>query len=468
MASKSVLLAVADGQLSVSWEAYLRGISYEVIAITHCQAAEGLTSQDVGLAIVEWDLPPDGGESLVLDIHREHPQTKCFLVCGFVSGEMVDRARALGAIDCLELGGNISDLWQQIEEAASGETTSVVPDSEPGPLDALIGESAGMVELRSLVRRIADSRDPLLIAGESGTGKELVAKALHDLRCGDAMPFEAVNCAGIPEELLETTLFGHVKGAFTSAIRDSRGHMELAGEGTLFLDEIGDMSPVLQAKLLRATEERRFRPVGGDHDIHFAGRIVCATNQDLDDLMATGDFRSDLYYRIAVHTILIPALRERKGDIVLLARHFLKQTDTGEFKDLSPEAIQALEAYSFPGNVRELTSIVKQAALTAAHRHTIMRRDLPESVLRSQPGHAGADDEDDPYSLPYDEAKRVVLQRFQRDYLTRKMEEADGNQTEAARLAGTGRSSFCRLLSKHGLTRGRAASSSRTEETHEP
>jgi len=452
MTNEVVLLASDDAQLCNSWQSYLRSRGYEVHVAGHAgEATSCMAAHPADIAILDWDLPPDGGEYLALEFCREYPQASYFLFCGFVSGEMVERARALGAVDCLELTGDIGALWADVEQAIGGQVEAMRPEDGPDALRALVGGSPSIVQLRSRIRQLAQVIDPVLIVGESGTGKELVARALHSLRCSGDQRFEAVNCAGIPEELLESALFGHVKGAFTGASYDRKGSMQLAGQGTLFLDEIGDMSAALQAKLLRAIEERKFRPVGGDRDLEFQGRIVCATNKDLAELNTLGEFREDLYYRIAVHTIVVSPLRERKDDVPVLVEHFVAGSCGDQPKQFSDDAMRALEDYPFPGNVRELSSLVRQASLTASHRQMVMRRDLPEHVLRPRATGLTEEGEKDPFSLTYEQAKRAAVERFQREYLAEMLRKANGNQTRAAKLAGMNRASFCRLAKMLGL-----------------
>jgi two-component system response regulator GlrR len=287
-------------------------------------------------------------------------------------------------------------------------------------------------------QRVAASDASVCIFGSSGTGKELLARAIHRASRRAGAPFVAVNCGAIPEGLLESELFGHKKGAFTGAIQDRRGLFQAAEGGTLFLDEVGDMPPPLQVKLLRALEERVVRPVGANDDVAVDVRIISATHRKLEERIATGEFREDLYYRLNVVKLELPALAQRREDIPLLAGHFLARLAERYGRSrlaLSPEAMELLVSAAWPGNVRQLLNVVERAvALTATEV-------IPASLVR-QALDAGAGS-----LTPLDEARRA----FEREYLVRILKITGGNVTQAARLAGRNRTEFYRLLERHAL-----------------
>jgi transcriptional regulator with PAS, ATPase and Fis domain len=298
-----------------------------------------------------------------------------------------------------------------------------------------------MMELRALLERVANSDSTVLITGESGTGKEVVARVLHNYGKRRQGPFVAVNCAAVPESLLESELFGHTRGAFTDARVARPGLLVDANRGTIFLDEVGDMPPAIQPKLLRALEERRVRPVGGTAEVPFDVRIVAATNRDLETAVQEERFREDLYYRLNVLHIAVPPLRSRGADVLLLAQHFVnrlaKQSNTN-VQGISPAAAQRLLAYPWPGNVRELRNCIERAiALTRFDQLAV--DDLPERVRDYQSRHVVVvgDDLDDV----------VPLEQVEHRYILRVLEAAGGNKSVAAQKLGISRKTLYRKLS---------------------
>jgi two-component system response regulator GlrR len=302
----------------------------------------------------------------------------------------------------------------------------------------IITRAAAMEALLGQAQRVAASDASVCIFGASGTGKELLARAIHRASRRAGGPFVAINCGAIPEGLLESELFGHKKGAFTGAIQDRRGLFQAAEGGTLFLDEVGDMPPALQVKLLRALEDRVVRPVGSNDDVAVDVRVISATHRKLEERIATGEFREDLYYRLNVVKLELPALAQRREDIPLLAGHFLSRLAEryGRLRlGISPEAMELLVSAAWPGNVRQLLNVVERAvALTATEV-------IPASLVR-QALDAGAGS-----LTPLDEARRA----FEREYLVRILKITGGNVTQAARLAGRNRTEFYRLLERHAL-----------------
>jgi len=310
---------------------------------------------------------------------------------------------------------------------------------------ALLGTSPAMRRMYELLDRIADSSASVLIAGETGTGKELVARALHERGRRKAGPFVAVDCASLPEPLLESELFGHVRGAFTDAHAVRRGLFVQANGGALFLDEIGDLPLALQAKLLRALQTRCVRPVGANEEVPFDVNLIAATNRDLESAVEEGRFREDLYFRINVIHVEMPPLRARGGDVLLLAQHFVDRYAAQAGKrvtGLSPEAAERLLAYVWPGNVRELENCIERAIALTRHE-TIGLDDLPEKIRGFQRSHvlvAG----DDPSEL-------APLEEVERRYVLRVMEAVGGSKTLAARVLGIGRKTLYRKLEQYKI-----------------
>jgi two-component system response regulator GlrR len=333
------------------------------------------------------------------------------------------------------------ELLTQVEQAL--KLSSGAPATADGAdwRADFVTASPRMEDLLRRARLVAQSDASVLIVGASGTGKELLARAIHRVSKRAGAPFVAVNCAAIPEALLESELFGHRKGAFTGAIYDHKGLFQSAEGGTVFLDEIGDMPVALQSKLLRALQEREVRPIGASQAVPVDVRIVSATHRDLEDRVARGEFREDLYYRLNVVAFAIPALAERPEDILPLARHFLTTTAARYGKDVrafAPEALELLVGAPWPGNVRQLANVVEQAVALATS--AIVPATLVAAALKSEPTGL----------TPLDEAKRA----FERDYLIRILRITKGNVSHAARLAHRNRTEFYKLLDRHQLQPG--------------
>jgi two-component system response regulator GlrR len=333
------------------------------------------------------------------------------------------------------------ELLTQVEQAL--KLSSGAPAAADGAdwRADFVTASPRMEDLLRRARLVAQSDASVLIVGASGTGKELLARAIHRVSKRAGAPFVAVNCAAIPEALLESELFGHRKGAFTGAIYDHKGLFQSAEGGTVFLDEIGDMPVALQSKLLRALQEREVRPIGASQAVPVDVRIVSATHRDLEDRVARGEFREDLYYRLNVVAFAIPALAERPEDILPLARHFLTTTAARYGKDVrafAPEALELLVGAPWPGNVRQLANVVEQAVALATS--AIVPATLVAAALKSEPTGL----------TPLDEAKRA----FERDYLIRILRITKGNVSHAARLAHRNRTEFYKLLDRHQLQPG--------------
>jgi transcriptional regulator with PAS, ATPase and Fis domain len=327
----------------------------------------------------------------------------------------------------------------------------------------LIGSSARMRIVRALISKLANNNSTVLITGESGTGKELAARAIHEMSLRREHPFVPVNCGAIPEDLLESELFGHVRGAFTGAINARQGRFQLANGGTLFLDEIGEMSPKLQVKLLRVLQERQFEPVGSDHAAQVDVRVLAATNRDLRNAVREGKFREDLFYRLNVLPLEMPSLREREGDIPVMFHYFLhlhgRRKGTGPLH-LEGTAMAPLETYSWPGNVRELENLVER--LVVLNDDGIIRReDLPDYVVNnSVPQHHRHAE----VTLPSEGVDLDgMLEKIENGFIEQALSRTRGNKTMAAELLKLNRTTFIERLRKKGLLESAKSNSTRSE-----
>jgi len=318
--------------------------------------------------------------------------------------------------------------------------------SELRPFDDMLGESAAMKKIRDVISRVAETEATVLVTGESGTGKELVARAVHARSARASGPFVAINCAAMPESLLDSELFGHVKGAFTDARAARPGLFVKASGGTLFLDEIGEMPMGMQAKLLRALQERKVRPVGGDVEVAFDARIVAATNRDLEEEVEQRRFREDLFYRINVVHIHMPPLRQRDNDVLLLAQTFLQRCQASgpaRVVGLKSAAAERLTSYPWPGNVRELQNCIERALALSQFDH-IGIDDLPERIRNFNSSRIALESADPLTIVPMDEVERR--------YINKVLEALGGNKASAARLLGMDRRTLYRKLERWGST----------------
>jgi DNA-binding NtrC family response regulator len=374
------------------------------------------------------------------------------MVTAYGTVETAVAAMKNGAFDYVTKPFKIDELILTVQRALSYE--QVLQENETLKenlrtkyhFDNLVGDSESMLKVYAMVEKVARTDSTILVLGESGTGKELVARALHNYSRRKEKPFVAVNCAALPESLLESELFGYVKGAFTGANKFKKGLFESAAGGTLLLDEIGSIPLGMQSKLLRVLEEREVRPVGGTKSTPVDVRIVAATNENLEQSIAKGEFREDLYYRLSVIPIKLPPLRERATDVSLLARHFLKGIREREGRDIGvdPIVLRILEQYQWPGNVRELENVVNRAA-TLCEDDRITVEDLPENIQKIAP----ADDTDGEMN-PAEEMRGSSLKSFlkakEQDYIKYVLEQCDGDKEKAAQNLGISLATFYRKI----------------------
>jgi two-component system response regulator GlrR len=435
-----ILLVDDDADLLTLVSMRLSAAGHRVTAVASAEAALARIAIEVpDLVISDVRLPGRDGMALFDEIRSQHAALPVILFTahGTIPDAVTATMRGAYAYLTKPFDGHV--LMEKVTHALSlSKPSSGSAESDESWRAELISRSQRMTEMLAEAKLVAVTDVSVLIQGQSGTGKELLARAIHRASARAKGPFVAVNCGAIPEQLLESELFGHIKGSFTGASSHRNGLFQSANGGTLFLDEIGDMPLPLQVKLLRVLQERMVRPVGADEASAIDVRVLSATHRDLDLAMNEGLFREDLYYRLNVVTLLLPSLAERREDISLLANHFrqmLAEKYDKVINGFAPDALAALAAASWPGNVRQLHNVIEQVcalAITPLIPLSLVQRALRVPSLEI---------------LSYTEAK----QRFERDYLTQLLKLTDGNVTDAARLAERNRTEFYRLLQNHGL-----------------
>jgi two-component system response regulator AtoC len=431
----------------------LRKRGYEpTCARSGAEALEQLAANDFDVVVTDVNMRGVTGIELCQRVVANRPDIPVIVITAFGSMETAIAAMRAGAYDFIPKPLDLDALGFALDRGIGHRRLRTEVKRLREVVAAtqrcgdMLGSSAPMKLVYDLIERVAQTDASVLITGESGTGKELVARALHDRSTRASGPFVAINCAAMPDSLLESELFGHVKGAFTDARNSRNGLFVQASSGTLFLDEIGELSLTLQPKLLRALQERKVRPVGGDVEIAFDARIVAATNRDLETAALEHRFREDLYYRINVIHIDVPPLRARGPDVLLLAQHFVLHFASAfakQVKGLSKTAAEKLAAYSWPGNVRELQNCIERAvALTRFEE--ILVEDLPDKVQNFKPSQVVLDS-GDPSEL-------VSLDELERRYILRVLEALNGNKSLAAQTLGLDRKTLYRKLQQYGVS----------------
>ena len=449
--SSRVLIVDDDPDLCRLLQAELEGTGFAVQTRTSAAAAiEVLQAGAVDAVVTDLQMPGTSGADLCARVVAGWPDVPVIVMTSARTVESAVAAMRAGAQDFVTKPVSAEALTLRLERALQAVAQRLELKRLRTTLEGerrrhgLLGASAAMRAVQDLIDRVASSDASVLVTGESGTGKELVARALHDAGRRAQGPFVAVNCAAMPEQLLESELFGHARGAFTDAKADRQGLLVQASAGTLLLDEVGEMPLPMQAKLLRALQERTVRPVGGSAEVKFDARIVAATNRDLESMVEEGSFRSDLLYRLDVIHVELPPLRDRGGDVLLLAQHFL---DTGaaragsQVKAIAPETAQKLLAYSWPGNARELQNCIERAIALARYDH-LTPEDLPAKVRDHKPSAV--------VLAPADAAEVLPLAEVERRYILQALASFNGNKTRAARALGVGRKTLYRKLEEYG------------------
>lgn len=458
MKSTRVLILDDESTMRTALFRTLDRKGYSVVTSQTIEEAKSYCASDkiFDLAIVDVNLPDGDGLEFMTYLKSIYPGIQVIILTGFATIESAVLATQKGAYHFLTKPFSIEELLSAAEKALDHKNLQKENRQLRQELTMkygftqIIGESDGIKNCLSLVERVADSDSTILVTGESGTGKELIAKAIHYNSPRAKGPFIAINCGAIPSELLESELFGHVKGAFTGAVSNRAGRFELADDGTLFLDEIGDLDPSLQVKILRALQEKSFEPVGSTKTMSVNVRVITATNVDLDKAVAEGRFREDLYYRLNVIPIHIPALRERKTDVPLLLNHFLEKFNKNKSKKItgfSQESLVSLMNYSWPGNIRELENLVERLSILKGHGEVIPA-DLPAKYKSAAACFAETGIIDIPdQGLDFNTA----VDQFENALILKALEKTGWNKNQASILLRLNRTTLVEKMKKKGL-----------------
>ncbi len=456
---KETILVVDDeAGVRASLTGILSDEGYLVEAVASGEAAlAALEARRYDLVLLDVWLPGADGLEVLARIRATDGELPVVVISGHGTIETAVKAVRLGAQDFVEKPLSLEKTLLAVRNALSRGRLETEVRALRQKLDeryVMIGESPALRRLRAEIAQAAPTSGRALIYGENGTGKELVARAIHDQSRRAAGPFVEVNCAAIPEELIESELFGHVKGAFTGALAARKGKFELADGGTLFLDEIGDMSLKTQAKVLRALQEQRVEPVGGAGSVEVDVRVIAATNKNLEEEIRAGRFREDLYFRLNVIPFHVPPLRERREDVPRLTRHFMEVLSAEHGRrprEVVPEVLALLAELPWPGNVRELRNIVERLVIMAPAERIELRH-LPASLLGSLPAAAAASAADETRAdAATTGGLAAAREEFERRYILRKYEECGGNMSRTAEALGVERSNLYRKMKAYGL-----------------
>ncbi len=455
-------ILVCDDQRSICemLDISLRKDGHRVETVNGGEAAKKkLSSANYELLITDIKMPQTDGIEVLRFARQSSPDTSVILITAVEDYEAAVQAVKGGAFDYIHKGPG---LLEELKLAVGRALETLVLQRENfafkrdaasrNSLENFIGSSAVIEKLKTTIRTVAPTSSTVLIYGESGTGKELVARAVHACSTRSAEPFVSINCGAFPETLLESELFGYVKGAFTGASQNKRGLFEVASGGTIFLDEIGEMSLSMQVKLLRVLQERTIRPVGGTQETPVDVRVIAATNRDLREMIANGTFREDLYYRVSVIPIQVPALRERREDVELLANHFLKKYSTAAQKSIlriSQASLEALKSFDWPGNVRQLENTIERAV--AMETGNELRIDLEADRPRARAAAASSNGHSSP-DVPSDgiDFEKYVA-GIERSLIESALQQSGGVQIRAAELLKVSYRSFRHLLKKYDI-----------------
>ncbi len=450
MASAKILVVDDEESMCNFLSIMLKKEGYQITtALSAQEALKKLDKEAFEVVISDLKMKGMSGLELMDEINKRETGAFVIIMTAFATIESAIEALKKGAFDYITKPFKVDEIKLAVARALEQRkirTENVYLKKQLQKKEAfgdIIGKSDSIMEVLSQVRKIADSDSTVLLTGESGTGKELIARAIHQHSYRAELPFVTVNCGALPEELLESELFGHVRGSFTGAIKDKDGLFKVAHEGTFFLDEVGEMSPRIQVKLLRVLQEKEIVPVGGTAPLKVDVRLVAATNADLENEVSLGRFRKDLFYRLNVIPIHIPPLRDRKEDIVLLIDYFLKKysdRSDGQVKKISAEAKKILCGYTWPGNVRELENILERA-VTLQTGGTITEKDLPDKIVKG-PGRVLAKTR---------ELENPTLEIIEKAYIYWVLRESGWQKQRAAEILGIDPSTLYRKIEKYGL-----------------
>ena len=463
MPDSKILVVDDDPKILDRLKEFLDHEGYETHVAKNGEIATDMLDRDYyDLALIDLNMPKVDGMTLLKTLVDSHSDTVGIILTGHATIRNAVEAMKLGAADYLAKPVKMEEVLMVIERALEfrdlkRENLALKKQlKKKYKFENFIGDSLPMNKVFRVIEKVADTDSTVLILGESGTGKELVAKAIHYHSMRKDKPLIPVNCGAIPEELLESELFGHEKGAFTNAIRTRIGRFELANNGTIFLDEVAEMSPHLQVKLLRILQEQEFERLGGTKTIRCDVRILAATNKNLDKLVDEGSFREDLYYRLKVIPISLPPLRDRKADIPLLVHHFLEnisRTKHRKPKSITKDSLKALVNYDWPGNVRELENIIERMVILS-EGDSITLEDLPEKI-----GRKHALDLDDGSLIPEEGLSlSSAVNDYERQLIIHALEKADWVKNRAAKLLKMNRTTLVEKIKKQGIEKDRQAS----------
>lgn len=449
MNDTTILLVDDDPSLLRVTEYQLESAGYRVITSSNGEEGRNFfRDYNPNLVITDIKMPGMDGLQLLAEIKRLSPNTLVIIITAHGSIETAIQAMKTGAFDYICKPFEKDELLVTVQKALDYHT--LIKENihlreellSTFHFENIVAGSDAMSKVFKIIRRVSQADSSVLLEGESGTGKELIARAVHYSSPRQKQPFIALNCAAIPETLMESELFGHVKGAFTGAMQERIGKFEQANGGTIFLDEIGDMRIELQSKLLRVLQEQEIEKVGGNKTIHINVRIIAATNKDLKKMVDEENFREDLYYRLNVVPIRMPALRDRKEDIPLLIHHFLRELGGNHVK-VSPQVFEQLKLYDWPGNVRELQNVIEQSLVLRQEDDCIQLEDIPDFIVNNNTTH----------SKPFMDIPPcgIVLDDVEKDLIELALKKTNGNQNQAAKLLGLTRQTLIYRIKKYEI-----------------
>jgi two-component system nitrogen regulation response regulator NtrX len=444
----NILIVDDEPEIRKSLRGILEDEGYKVAAADSAESAlSELKKRPFDVILLDIWLPGKDGLAALEDIKKMDGSPEVIMISGHGTIESAVKATKLGAFDFLEKPLSLSKTLILVKNAIDAHRMrqeNVELKTQAQPKRDIVGDSIPMKALRQQIGLMAPTNGRVLIYGESGTGKELVARAIHAASLRKDRLFVELNCAAIPEHLIESELFGHHKGSFPGAAADKEGKFQKANAGTLFLDEVGDMSLKTQSKVLRTLDEQRFTPVGGDEAISADVRVIAATNKDLEEEIGRGNFREDLFYRLNVIPFFVPPLRERKEDIPALTRHFLKDISASysrRAKEITSDAVETLMRYAWPGNVRELRNVIERVVIMNPTVHKLERKHLPPFVHRDGTRKAAGG-----FSTLHQ-----ARSAYERDYILKKLDENHGNVSRTAENLGLERSHLYRKMKSLGI-----------------